>query len=229
MKIFLTKNKYIYRFIPIHRLWHILSSRQLYFLRNTKWDDPFEGFLVKRYCDIMGKKFSALNADKYFMCCTRRREKDHFWRNYTPNRDGVVLSLHRENLIHSDSRIVCRDIKYPRIENLKAIVTEIDSGNYAATKIPDLFFMKRYAFEDEVEVRLMIQDKKALQDVVSVDIDPSRVIHEIMFDSRMDHVTYREHSEFIKTRFGHFRMSHSTLYNPERTFPKQPQVGRRSA
>jgi hypothetical protein len=52
--------KRVYRYIPIHRLWEILANKKLYFMRNTKWEDPFEGFLLKQYCKNIGLDYLDL-------------------------------------------------------------------------------------------------------------------------------------------------------------------------
>ena len=67
----------VYCYMPVHRLWEVLAAKSLYFMNNSKWDDPFEGFLVKRYCKTAGRDYARLNSDKFFLCCSIIQERDH--------------------------------------------------------------------------------------------------------------------------------------------------------
>jgi hypothetical protein len=210
--------KFVYRYIAVHRLWQILSTACLYFLRNSKWDDPFEGFLVRRYCTSMKKDFARLNADKYFLCCTRKAERDHFWRNYTPNKDGVSITLNIDALRASDSRILCMAVEYPKVDIIQELLRQITTRKWALSDVTKLFFLKRLAFKDEDEYRLMIQDKSNEDDILAIHIEPRRIIKRIRFDPRMDPDTFNAHREFILDRFGNYDVVHSQLYNPDRSF-----------
>jgi hypothetical protein len=110
----------VYRYMPVHRLWQVLATRRLYFMRNSKWDDPFEGFLVKQYCSITDQDFVSLNAGKFFLCCCRIEERDHLWRNYTPNKDGVLVTLSSQELLILQRQIKCYPIEYPKRDEIKS-------------------------------------------------------------------------------------------------------------
>ncbi len=213
--------KFVYRYMPVHRLWQILSTARLYFLRNSKWDDPFEGFLLRKYCKTMKKNFTLLNAEKYFLCCTTKRERDHFWRNYTPNKDGVSIKLNLDVLRASDPRILCQTIEYPERSVIQELLRQITNGKWPSSDVTKLLFIKRFAFRDEGEFRLMIQDKSNRDEVLAIDVEPGRIIERILFDPRMDPDTFKVHREFIHDRFGGYAVAHSQLYNPERSFPEK--------
>lgn len=211
--------KRVYRYMPVHRLWQVLATQRLYFMRNSKWNDPFEGFLVKRYCKTVGKDYVNLNSDKFFLCCSLSQERDHLWRNYTPNKDGVVVTLNVKALLAVRRSILCRPIRYPRRFQFNNLLRRIDSRTFPQHLILDLFFMKRLAFEDEKEIRFLLQNRTANNDIVPVNIKIDRIIEGVLFDPRMDHDTYEYHKRFIQDRFGISKISHSSLYDPNRTFP----------
>jgi len=207
----------VYRYMPVHRLWQVLATRRLYFMRNSKWDDPFEGFLVKQYCSITGEDFVLLNANKFFLCCSRIEERDHLWRNYTPNKDGVLVTLNTEELTLRGP-IKCYPIKYPKRNEIATLLDKINTRRFHKDQILPLFFVKRYAFEPEKEIRFLLEDSTIRDDIVGVEIDHNRIIERVLFDPRMNHDAYEYHKQFIGDRFGISNISHSSLYDPLRTF-----------
>jgi len=211
----------VYRYMPVHRLWQVLATRRLYFMRNTKWDDPFEGFLVKRFGASFGGRHSYvnLNSHKFFLCCSLIREKDHLWRNYTPNKDGVVVTLNVNALLKANPSMLCRRIEYPKRSEIDDLIRKIDKKALPLRRILDLFFMKRLAFQDEQEIRFLLQDRTSKDDVVPVSIEIDKIIEGVLFDPRMDKDTFNYHRQFIKDRFGISKISHSSLYDPYRAFP----------
>ena len=208
----------IYRYMPVHRLWQVLATKRLYFMRNSKWDDPFEGFLVKQYCTINNKDYGHLNANKFFLCCCRIEERDHLWQNYTPNKDGVLVKLNTKGLLALESSIQYHPIKYPKRDEIKELLDQINKKQFQRDHILSLFFIKRFAFEPEKEIRFLLEDSTVKDDTVGVEIEPKRIIMNVLFDPRMDHDTYEYHREFIQDRFGISNISHSSLYDPERCF-----------
>lgn len=217
-------NFVLYRYIPVHRLWQMLATKKIYFLRNTKWDDPFEAFLVKRYCISNAQDFNLMNSDKYFLCCTTRRERDHFWRNYTPNKDGVMLKLDIASLKSGHKGIIAKAVTYPVRKEIRRLLEKITGGTITKAELTDLFFRKRKAFEDEAEYRLMIQGKSYKGDVVGVDFIPEKTVIQILFDPRMDPSTFESHKLFIHKQFGLFNVHHSKLYSPDEAFPAKKRL-----
>ena len=194
--------KRVYRYMPVHRLWQVLSKRRLYFMRNSKWDDPFEGFLVKQHCRITGKDFAALNANKFFLCCSLIKERDHLWRNYTPNKDGVVVTINTKALLAVRQPIKCYPITYPTRDEIVELLDRINRRQFRRNQTLSLFFIKRFAFEAEREIRFLLEDSNARDDIVGVEIEPNKIIENVLFDPRMDHETYEYHTQFIQVQFG---------------------------
>jgi len=208
----------VYRYMPVHRLWQILATKRLYFMRNSKWDDPFEGFLVKKYCLITGKEFASLNENKFFLCCCRIEERDHLWRNYTPNKDGVLITFRSMELLALQGQINCYPIKYPQKAEIKTLLDKINNNQIHEDEILSLFFIKRFAFQPENEIRFLLEDSTIRDDTVGLEINPNRIIERVLFDPRMDPDSYEYHKQFIQDRFGVSNISLSELYDPERGF-----------
>jgi hypothetical protein len=208
----------VYRYIPVHRLWQILATRSLYFMRNSKWDDPFEGFLAKQYCSITNKNFFLLNAKKFFLCCCRIEERDHLWRNYTPNKDGVLVTFKTQELLAQQRQMECYPIKYPKRHEIEVLLKKINRGQLHKDQLLSLFFIKRRAFEPESEIRFLIEDSTAKDDIKEVDIEPNMIIERVLFDPRMDYETYKYHRQFIQDQFHILNIVRSSLYDPERSF-----------
>ncbi len=219
----------VYRYMPIHRLWQMLSTGKIFFLRTTKWDDPFEAFLAKRYCTAKEQNFDLINSDKYFLCCTTKSERDHFWRNYTPNKDGVRVTFDLSSLRRIDSRIIAKDVRYPPRDEIRDLLKNIAKKTLTEAQLTDLYFIKRKAFEDEDEYRLMLEDKSHSGDAIGIDLRPDMVITRILFDPRIDADTYERHKQFIHNQFGKLTLRHSRLYNPEKAFPEMKRPSTASA
>jgi hypothetical protein len=205
-------------------LWQMLATGKIYFLRTTKWDDPFEAFLAKRYCAAKARDFDRINSDKYFLCCTTKPERDHFWRNYTPNKDGVRVTFDLSSLQGIDSRIIAKDVSYPPRDEIRELLKNIVKKTLSEAQLTDLYFIKRRAFEDEDEYRLMLKDKSHGGDAIGIDFQPDTVITRILFDPRIDAETYERHKRFIHNQFGKLPLRHSRLYNPEKAFPEMKRT-----
>lgn len=209
----------VYRYIPVHRFWQILATRRLYFMRNSKWDDPFEGFLVKQYCSITNANFFLLNAKKFFLCCCSIEERDHLWRNYTPNKDGVLVTFKTQELLAQQRQMECYLVKYPTRHEIEVLLKKINRGKLHGDQLLSLFFIKRRAFKPESEIRFLIEDSTAKDDIKGVDIEPNMIIERVLFDPRMDYETYKYHKQFIQDQFHILNIVRSSLYDPERSFP----------
>lgn len=205
----------VYRFIPVYRLWEIIASKKLFFMRNSKWDDPFEGYLVKEWCKVNKKNPEEFNDKKYFLCCTKAKEKDFIWKTYTPNRDGVRLSIFKEELTKIPE-IKYNPIGYREDESIRKIK---EKGFQNLNILPDAYyFFKRFAFENEEEVRFLIEKDGANTDVISITIEPLKIIKSIKFDPRMTREVFELQKTFIEKHLPGISISQSNLYDPKDAF-----------
>ena len=158
------------------------------------WDDPFEGFLFNRWSDKNNsKEFEGLSTNLFCVCLSEEREKDQFWRSYTPNMDGVRIKINIKELSnYLKGKFYLGEIPYKNIPDIKSIIKEIDEKKFSTTEeLMELFLFKRLAFQHDKEVRLLNPDFGSTDDVKKVDFDPYKVVNNLMFDPRMN--THRKH------------------------------------
>ncbi len=73
------KNCYIYKIIPLDRLFELFTKRKNVLVHPRKWFDPFEKFIGK---------IVPLNYENNFygQCWTLQKASDAMWRIYSPER-----------------------------------------------------------------------------------------------------------------------------------------------
>jgi hypothetical protein len=209
----------LYRFISVTRLFEILRLRAIPFMKVSKWDDPFEGFLVDLFC----KRYPSIRPEDlrrryHFSCWTLSMESDHIWRIYAPDKLGVRIRVNASSLVMRDAALRVQRVQYCPIEEIRKIISEFH-------KKPgwehQLFFVKRKAFDAEKEVRLMAQaltHEELASDVVNVPFETS-LIEDITFDPRMHDEMYKCLKAYIPAEFGFTgSISKSSLYSPAGIF-----------
>ena len=83
-------------------------------------------------------------------------ETSHHWKVFAPGADGVCLKLKSDRFkeyLESIKGIVHDDVDYKLID-------EVENDNFEVDRLP---FLKRYAFRDEQEYRVVLGLKKAQQ------------------------------------------------------------------
>lgn len=218
------KNSNIYRYIPLYRLLEILSLNKLTFMKTDMWEDPFEGFLFD-YCISkfsQWKEFSNLKTAVFCLCFSSDSEKDQIWRSYTPNRDGVRMKMNLAALESSlgDDYILGK-VHYRVANSIKKLLRQYgDDAEPSKEKLLKLFFLKRKAFKNDMEVRLITTDSLTAGDVKSIDVDARDLIREVMFDPRMDDGLYDSYRSLLKSKTYDFKgkVHKSKLYSPTKVF-----------
>ena len=214
----------LYRYVPLHRLLEVLSLNKLTFMKTSKWEDPFEGFLFD-YCVREFPQwhlFSGLKTSLFCLCLSTDTEKDQIWRAYTPNSDGVRMKLNLsalEPFLGPD--YILGNVCYRVVSTIKKLLREYrDEQAPCEDKLLKLFFFKRKAFKSDQEVRMITTDASATGDVKSVEIDARAVIGEIMFDPRMDGKLYSSYKDLLKSDAYRFpgKIHQSELYSPAKVF-----------
>lgn len=207
----------VYRFIPIHRLWEIIAEEKLFFIRNSKWDDPFEGYLIKRWCEKRDEldSFETYKKRRYFLCCTLGKDAEFFWRTYTPNKDGVRLEISKSELLKVDPGIEFYPIKYGKKPNIQNLIDNLEEDSKL---LREWYFYKRVAFKYEDEVRFSIKDPSRNSEIHPISINLGKVIKSITFDPRMAPNVFKLHKKFLEKQLPGLKIFHSNLYDPERTF-----------
>ena len=159
----------------------LLDKQSLFFARADKLDDPFEGAVPKMNVDKRGQIYRAkysdyevalrqiadvfrkLRAYTLVNCWNEgNNESAGMWKLYSPGRYGVAV------------RTDPKGLKNSVIEDVKVVIGRVRYIDYERMSIPEghsvsPFLYKRTNFEDEREVRAIIQ-KWQLTDDKRVDL-----------------------------------------------------------
>ncbi|MFZ0927493.1 MAG: DUF2971 domain-containing protein [Syntrophobacteraceae bacterium] len=136
------------RYTDLLALIDILKNKKITFLPPSSWDDRNDRYLMDVYKQVKGLK--TLLA----LCFSQQRsEKSHHWRVFAPGNAGVSIEFNRDVLLNplkeeDGFRYSC--VHYKRKEDLDR------------SKIPDddLPFIKRCAYQDEKEFRILFSSKE---------------------------------------------------------------------
>jgi len=193
-------------------------------MKISKWDDPFEGHLIDLYCQIFTQFDPEAVKSKFaFSCWSLTSESDHIWRIYTPNKDGVRISVHLAELLLAQPRVKAGAVEYPEQSEIRQ---RIKAFGAMTSKQSGLFFVKRYAFQAEKELRLMVtakNDEEKAKTIIPLLFD-KRLIHGLRFDPRMDVEHYECLKSYLANQYSLDKkiMTQSLLYQPNRVFKSNP-------
>lgn len=132
-----------------------LMSERLTLLSPRLWQDKNDIAFMEGYC--RAKRLGGVVA----ACFTQATETYHHWGVFADSSEGVRLDFDKEALLdslRSDGRYVWGDVQYLTLKQIAA-------RSIAADELP---FLKRHAFRDEQEFRLLYQSD-----------DPAAAFHHI--------------------------------------------------
>ncbi|WP_449472604.1 hypothetical protein [Sphingobium chungangianum] len=138
-------NTTLKRFTSLAAVLDMLVERRLTLLSPATWDDRNDTAYVEAYRQARG-------VEKIFaMCFTQAPETFHHWRVFSGGLEGMRVNIDKQALLRSlrnDPCYVWNDVEYRTLERMAAART-ID--------VFDIPFLKRYAFRDELEFRLLYE------------------------------------------------------------------------
>ena len=149
--------QFLWRFTELPFLIHLLKTKRLTLLGPKLWDDINDSHYIEMY--RKRKKLKTVLA----LCFTERRETYHHWRIFSGSKAGVSIAFYKNKLVSWAQHQGLRydSVEYYNIDELLAKKLNID-------KLP---FIKRKAFEDEKEFRLLYEDNKAVHTVMEFEIE----------------------------------------------------------
>ncbi len=112
------------------------------------WDDSNDSYYLSLYKNQ--KKLKSLLA----LCFTQGSETYHHWRVFAPGSSGVCIKFKRAELIQifeNQSGVRTGEVEYLKLKELR-------EKKPTADQLP---FIKRYAFEDEAEFRVIFESIKS--------------------------------------------------------------------
>lgn len=148
------------RYTNLASLISILKNKELTLLPPSKWEDKNDTFTLKQYAE-----HNELESI-YALCFTTTSETAHHWKVFSQGSDGVCISIKAEPFINSLADITGLIHGHVTYKLIDKIETETLSIN-------DLPFLKRYAFRDEEEYRVIFRERTT---------PPKKTVHTIPFD-----------------------------------------------
>lgn len=134
------------RYTDLPSLISLLSARRLTLLSPDLWDDKNDSHYLRRYREI--RDLRGLAA----LCFTQSAERYHHWRVFAPGASGVCIQFKRTRLlsaVSSQRGVTAREVSYRTLKSMRSRGPAVD----------DLPFVKRHAFKDEDEFRLVFESK----------------------------------------------------------------------
>ena len=144
------------RYTSIPSLLHILHNQKITLLSPELWVDRNDAFYMRQYKER--KKVKSVLA----LCFTEATETFHHWRVFTQGSDGACIVFDREKfLIGIGSSVQKRGMDYRPLGNVEKSPPSVD----------DLPFVKRLAYKDEKEYRLVYVNRRQEIDTKEIAID----------------------------------------------------------
>jgi hypothetical protein len=133
------------RYTSLPFLLDILYEKRLALLDPASWEDKNDSYFLELY------KIEKRSRSVLALCFADAPETYQHWKIYSGNSSGVCIEFDRDGLldrIRADDRFISRYIQYDTLDKLRTTPPEID----------ELPFIKRYAFQDENEYRIIYTD-----------------------------------------------------------------------
>ena len=226
---------YLYRIFGIERLFQLFETKKNVLVHPSKWDDPFENFILSGLVEIAsGEKGQFGFKDHVFgQCWTTKRESDAMWRIYSPEKNGVRVRARVKSLIQglracesSFADISCFVGKVSYLPQNKLKDLDINVLDSSGKGIAQTLLYKRTEFSHEKEVRLiysMPNPPSNIPKIFSYGFDASSVLDEITFDPRIDERMSDVYTHSLVNVYGFPKKSINTsrLYTPPPEFITQ--------
>ena len=161
------KDTITWRYLDFTKFVDLLTSRQLFFCRSDKFEDPFEGIFKFKDHEQTKEMFSFFPETKkyYFLNCWHMNDhqSDAMWKIFTNTKNGIAIKSNVGRIISSlvgpedvhIGKIFYRDLTNMTFRQLFEEPQNHISKNHRST---NQFNYKRVSFEHEKELRLYYID-----------------------------------------------------------------------
>jgi hypothetical protein len=142
----LLRNKILRRYTDLPGLIYLLKEQKITLLDPQSWDDSNDSYYLRLYREK--KALQAVLA----LCFTQASETYHHWRIFASGSSGICISFRRRELLESvkgQTGLQAKSVKYLKLNQIR----DRDLA------VRDLPFLKRYAFENEDEFRMIYESK----------------------------------------------------------------------
>jgi hypothetical protein len=137
------------RYTDLPSLLCMLTRKKITLLSPNSWDDKNDAY----YLELYTKKKKLGNT--LALCLTQKNETYHHWSVFTSRENGVCIVFDRAELERSldkQSALIHGSVQYMQLDKIR---------NNSPT-IEELPFLKRYAFTDESEYRLIYPSQRKI-------------------------------------------------------------------
>jgi hypothetical protein len=137
------------RYTALPQLFHMLATRKITLLSPETWDDRNDASFLESY--KKRRKLKSVLA----LCFTEAPEQYHHWKVFAGGASGVRIEFDGARLLEQVARV--RGIRAGAV-----VYKKIDDIRKQSPKAEELPFLKRYPFRDEMEFRIVYEDKRAV-------------------------------------------------------------------
>ncbi|MGO7371741.1 DUF2971 domain-containing protein [Rhizobium leguminosarum] len=218
---------HVYRVMPMKRFYELFGNKQNVLVRPSKWEDPFENFILNARARLSDGTIVSFgfNNDFYGQCWTKLTSSDALWRIYSPDRTGVRVRTTVRKLLTTlqaplgewaPEQAFVGKVLYLGDEKLVSFGNEVFREGLNSRALAETLLVKRIAFRHEREVRLLYFEKdKGQEDTYAYAVDPHALIDQVMLDPRLLRADADAKKDEIRKRTG-FKgtVLHSLLYAP---------------
>lgn len=226
------RDTFIYRIVPVLRLFELFSSRRNVLTKPSKWADPFENFILKCRIQLSGGRLATFGFQNQFygQCWTLQNASDAMWRIYSPNSDAVRIRSTVRKLVAAlwgfrgewaRHEVFIGKVQYLsqiKMERFAKGILRSEGGSLSMRLFATTLMVKRPAFKHEREVRLILaphEKSQAEKDLFSYPVEPNEFIDQIMVDPRMEEKAANTLKAQIKATTGFAGpIKRSLLYAP---------------
>jgi hypothetical protein len=171
---------YLYRYMQLPEVLHMLTVKSLTLKTVTHWKDRSEASVLDKYLRHLGKK------KLFALCFTQGAERIHYWGDYGMGDAGVCVSFSKVGLIKLFKDDVHKfglrgdAVEYVKIDKALNHPSVIDKDKWG--------FVKRWAFKDEREYRVLCGGGLALthldldlnlNSIISIKLGPSLSLNKV--------------------------------------------------
>ena len=230
----LRPNTRIYRVFPRIRFFELFEQETNTLVQPKLWNDPFENlFLQPAVKPLNGDTASFRFHDAvYGQCWTLESRSDALWQIYSKQCDGIrvrttvgmlIDSLRAANRDVADQNCIIGRVSYERDKQLRAFARSMFVNHERTEAIARSQLLKRRAFRQENEVRLLyISSRKTREKdrIYRYPLNPLAIFDQVMVDGRVSSKEYAPLKEAIakRTGFPKRRIKRSLLYTLPNNF-----------
>lgn len=229
--------KYVYRIIPIDRALDLFANSENTLVEPYKWDDPLEGWIYNELLSYYKEKNVSLPCGKFFgQSWTMETMSDPMWKIYSNGTDSVRIKSTVDELKNNkrpdgDTRWYVGKIKYkhfPKLSLSKFFNMDDEYLNHNIDLLASSYFIKRWAFRHEKEIRLICYTESESIKLFKYCICPKYFIKEIMMHPGISDSKFRKFEKTFRAYGFEGCIRKSEIYKLPERMPYRHMVVKKS-